>query len=489
VGIDLFRIAFGDSELGTADRPVEINGVKFQKVTYTPGSGQSLTVGQQLILDLVGQPRNVLVFGVDSSTTQSLGGVDGLGQVPIPPDADGTIRLFYDTTECGGRGAFVVDKDNQPILDPPHVILYHEMVHVKHLVNNTFNADQDAEERQTRIEENVYRQVMGLPLRSEANASGGCRTPSTPKPFGSDDTAKGFCFIVTATSGSSRSPEVQALQRFRDRFLRRTQLGRIFFRELFREYYKFSPAISRDLAKSPRLRSGMAAVVVGPFLDFIRLLEAHLTQGPSSNSFLVLVRALFSQQLRQLADAGLDGAGIEHVCERMAELEMGRDVDRESGLDGGAVPPCVTARNALDHLVAEVAARTSTTEYTRWGLWQPLRLQWSALDRARRGAGWGELVRCYAEAIPAWFGQIPLPGCLARFPVETMRDDLLSLRATFFREKEARRHFAGRLVDVFRERVPYDLESILREVGYELGSIRTVPSHAHENDSEPRALE
>ncbi|MFO1406564.1 MAG: DUF11 domain-containing protein [Steroidobacteraceae bacterium] len=76
------------------------------------------------------------------------------------------------------------------------------------------------------------------------------RTPSCYYGNGDSYIGVGGCFIATAAYGSSLEPHVVALREFRDRYLRRSELGRAFIRF----YYRHSPPIAAFIARHDAMR-------------------------------------------------------------------------------------------------------------------------------------------------------------------------------------------------------------------------------------------
>ncbi|XTI71821.1 CFI-box-CTERM domain-containing protein [Acidithiobacillus sp. AC3] len=61
----------------------------------------------------------------------------------------------------------------------------------------------------------------------------------------------GPCFIATAVYGDPYAPEVNAIRRFRDRWLRPNALGR----SVIYLYYKLSPAVANKIRNNNKLRA------------------------------------------------------------------------------------------------------------------------------------------------------------------------------------------------------------------------------------------
>ncbi len=87
--------------------------------------------------------------------------------------------------------------------------------------------------------------------------------------------ASGGCFIVTAAFGSESAPEVELLQAFRDNVLRRTRWGSKFFDELYKYYYRVSPAIADEMIRDPQLRQVLRFAIVEPWVNYMQLTMAR----------------------------------------------------------------------------------------------------------------------------------------------------------------------------------------------------------------------
>ena len=162
---DLQIIVLNASDLGVVTSSL---GNQYLQVVYQPTLS---SFGQAMISALLNVQYNVVIFGVDSPTVQSLGGPPGLGETWQEPPPDNTIKIVYDTTQCSGRGSYVLDTSGNKIADPTYVILYHELSHALNIANGTLASDP---ENQATIDENNCRQEHQLPLRDPNNHGGGC---------------------------------------------------------------------------------------------------------------------------------------------------------------------------------------------------------------------------------------------------------------------------------------------------------------------------
>jgi len=65
------------------------------------------------------------------------------------------------------------------------------------------------------------------------------------------------CFLATAAYGDTHAPDVERLRNWRDRRLIGNPVGAL----LVRAYYRMSPPVARFVARSPRLRTVLRAVI------------------------------------------------------------------------------------------------------------------------------------------------------------------------------------------------------------------------------------
>ena len=84
----------------------------------------------------------------------------------------------------------------------------------------------------------------------------------------------GGCFIATAAFGSSIEPQVTLLKRFRDQFLLKSDMGRLFVKA----YYHYSPPIAEFISRHDTLKMAVRATLY-PLIGFSYLvLDASLLE-------------------------------------------------------------------------------------------------------------------------------------------------------------------------------------------------------------------
>jgi len=73
------------------------------------------------------------------------------------------------------------------------------------------------------------------------------------------------CFIATAAYGSELAPPVQFLREFREDIVLRSRFKKG-FESILEIYYKFSPAIAKQMKKHKALKYTMKYLIVWPFV-------------------------------------------------------------------------------------------------------------------------------------------------------------------------------------------------------------------------------
>jgi hypothetical protein len=81
------------------------------------------------------------------------------------------------------------------------------------------------------------------------------------------ESAKGGCFIATATYGSPLAPEVMIFRQFRDETLLSSRVGGIFVAL----YYYVSPPLAQLIAKVPVLKIMVRSLLLNPILRLLKV--------------------------------------------------------------------------------------------------------------------------------------------------------------------------------------------------------------------------
>lgn len=212
--------------------------------------------------------QNIVITAMNGGI-DPVSGIDvtGNGVTYVDPNSGSpVIRIVYDVNNCNGNGIFVFDVSNNEISMPRPPLLYHEL---SHAFRGATDSNLPNDEPPAETDENVMRAELGYCLRDINNHDGGCGhgddCSGPPTPDGSG------CFIVSATTGSSRSAEVESLRRLRDRVAAASGLGSQLIDTIYGEYYRFSPAIAAELEQATMARQAVLWVIVRPLLAWYTL--------------------------------------------------------------------------------------------------------------------------------------------------------------------------------------------------------------------------
>jgi len=461
------------NSLGTqtsAVEPFEQLGPDFGQLFYS----QTLSgIGPNLISSLVKAINVVIIYGVDTASTVSLGGPTGLGDTNM--DSSGTITIQYDTSACAGRGSFVFDAASSPnkILNPPFIILAHELAHALHLVNGTINQNTPGAvaeslaigiENQIRSEASaVYQKMTGqsanLAQRDPNNHGGGCNPPGGP----SQNPNNLNCFIATAAYGSPYGHQVQALRHFRDAYLRETIIGNLFFERFHSEYYRYSPIVAWAMEESVELATTIRTVLVDPFFGFLRVLEWYCVNNERGDEF-----ARYVNEVLYHANMCTDG---------QFPIEVIRALKRAKAVLGGCEtvpragwpirPPVVAdPASVIDYLCRVITARTEDRRFSLWVLVEPLLLQWSAAGSCVRGASRQDVAAGYCQGIVSWLSLLPSLASFATLPATGLIHELSCLKQIIFRSEDSRHQLGQFLLQELSVDASYDVAQVLAQAGY-----------------------
>jgi hypothetical protein len=472
---DLNIIALGSIGTQTSSEtssvePFEKLGPDFGQLLYF----QTISgVGPNLISSLVKATQDVIIYGVDAASTASLGGVTGLGDTSM--DSSGTITIQYDTSSCAGRGAFVFDTSSPPkkILDPPFIILAHELAHALHFINGTINQntpETKAEslaigvENQIRSEASaVYQKMTGqsvdLSQRDPNNHGGGCNAPGGPP----QNPWEINCFIATAAYGSPYAHEVQALRHFRDTYLRDTVLGNLFFARFYTEYYLYSPIVAWAMEESSELTETIRTVLVDPIFEFMRVLEWYFVNDERGHEFARYVDEVLCRTNIRTDDQF--AITVIHALER-AKTVLSR-CERVPQMNWPIRPPVAAdPASTIDYLCRVITARTEDRRFSLWVLIEPLLLHWSAAASCARDASRQDVADGYCQGIVSWLRLLPSLASFATLPTTELIHELSCLKEIIFRSEDSRHQLGQFLLRELSVDASYDVAQVLEQAGY-----------------------
>ena len=193
VTTDLFSISWNDGNLGQgADTTVSggLNGIT--SIPVAPVTYPSVTTGKDTANRLLTLVNNtgaanglnwadpIVITALPGGNDPYLGNsIDGNGQTYVDTNVTpNVIHVVYDTSQDGGKGIALFDKNGNAIQSPNCVILYHELSHAFHNAINQIPFPQTdcpgntSDEPAAEKDENVMRTELGLCLRDVCNHGG-----------------------------------------------------------------------------------------------------------------------------------------------------------------------------------------------------------------------------------------------------------------------------------------------------------------------------
>jgi hypothetical protein len=164
------------------------------------------------------------------------------------------------------------------------------------------------------------------------------------------------CFVVTATTGSPASLEVNSLRALRDRVSATSWLGARLVDAVYDEYARFSPAIAAELYHDATARGTVLASIVRPLFAWYTLAGTLGFEGDD--------RHACRQAAQDVVDAcppDLDGRAIVGLLEALRS--------------GAPLPP------ALPPMLLGLASQVADFRFASWAILEPLIRAWrSATD-------------------------------------------------------------------------------------------------------------
>jgi hypothetical protein len=433
---DCLRICISDGNLGDLTVPADPTVVQ---LTYSGARPAPETAARlhDMCNNNYGAPIVIptLVVTALSGGVDPISGFDITGNgITYTDSTSGTtvVRVVYDMNNCNGNGIFVFNTDGDQISLARAPLLYHELSHAFRAATGT-NLPNDEPPAET--DENVMRAVLGYCLRDINNHNGGCghgddcSGPPTPESSG--------CFIVSATTGSPRSAEVERLRSLRDRVAAGSPLGAQLIERIYAEYYRFSPAIAAQLDQAATPREATLRLVVRPLLAWYALAAAL--------AFDHTDRVALRQAKRALDDA----------CPRLAGRAAVVSV-LESLLAGKPVP--AGAPRMLRQFAPQIEA-AARLPFARWAILDALLLAWRPATH-----------RDPAAAVAQWLASAPLEQLplQAGAPFEAQ----LGLLARFFDFDPAARLVLGGRLALARP----EIAAVLASHGFVSGGDTSWPS-------------
>ncbi len=185
-------------------------------------------------------------------------------------------------------------------------------------------------------------------------------------------TAKPICFIVTATTGSPESVEVNRLRQLRDRVSAASGFGAQLIDVIYGEYAQFSPGIASELEQDETSREAVLQLVVRPLLAWYALAGTLALEQAD--------RKATSQAVQDVLDA----------CPRY----MGRPIVTmlEALRSGDELP------DNAPPLVLDLVPRVAHLPFASWAILDPLIRAWrSTTDNLD-----------VIEEVAQWLGSAPL---------------------------------------------------------------------------------
>ncbi|MCW7537874.1 hypothetical protein OOT46_08435 [Aquabacterium sp. A7-Y] len=223
--------------------------------------------------------------------------------------------------------------------------------------------------------------------------------------------------------------EVAALQAvIGDRFLGSTAVGLAFFKQLFHDYYSFSPQLFTLIVREPALPPLLLEGHVRPLVAALRLMQAHVVEGLSDAQL----------GFRFLA-AHTDAAEADA---RLASLQRVEQVWGDGPLPEGRI-----AR----HLTELVRERAAPSEHVQWALIAPVQIYAQALAASLCGSSATTIGRLLRQAFERWAGNFPLDPVWTSLSAQQARAELQTLESLLLRTPASRSGFRRRLLQRYGE--------------------------------------
>jgi hypothetical protein len=387
------------------------------------------------------------------------------------PSGSGVIQVFLDAYNDNGANYWVRGQDGTHIFSPRWVQLFHELSHALHIAkghvtDSTPDAQEDAltitDENQLRAQYNP--QHLWLKQRA-LTEEGGPGMPD-PEPAFNNPTPKSNCFIISAATASSISPEVSRFRSIRDILLCDSVLGNEFFADLYAEYYRYSPRIAADMNNCPLLRKFIRDLFVIPLLNFFKLFEQYAStlhkdeQNIDWDSiFKLLLKKTFEYDVISQIHVQ-----INHL--RNLTPSQDKNYNRDYILRT-IQTQSIEIEMIFEYLIVTLRQYSGDLKYTRWAIIDPLLIYWNFCYKLFCRKDSSDLLRTeIATALNKWISSVPFPSSFSKLDQYVLTDSLAKLAKTVFTLPEIRYKIGDRILDTFSGGAQQDLKTTLSVTGY-----------------------
>jgi hypothetical protein len=445
--VDLGTIANGDTGLGIGAAVGDLETITYnQTLPGTPPTRLNQLVNTAFTPDygLGNGPQAVNIIVIPAGTNFMLNDnslVMNSAGVTLPPANSGlpganlngtnNCLVVYDTTQANGSG-YCVRRQGTNDYDlgfPNSAILYHELSHALRTCTNTAlslaasGCTASPEEHAAEIDENIMRTQLANAMGTAVELRDDNDHCGAPISQGCPTTC---CIVASVASGSPASDLVADLRAFRDGFLRRSEVGFAFFRELFQDYYGFSPQVCTLMAGRPELPPMVLAGFVQPLLSCLNVIRSWSQDGLKTEA---LGRSFLHE-----------GGGPERRAETLAAI------DRAARFWSGE--PTVAGDGGTP-LAALLAGTARTSDYVYWAFLEPVAIYRQMLAISLDDAAPDAIGRELESLIDDWSAKMPIDPVWASLPRRQLKRELAFVEDTLTRSDGARARFRRRLLDRF----------------------------------------
>jgi hypothetical protein len=442
--VDLVVIADGDTGLGEDAGAGDLIDVTYARsLDGVPPERLDELVNTDFGHDIIVIPVDAS-FMLDPDLVSSGAGLAGLSNpsaitnyagITVAPGDPGnpttSVWVIYDTSDQDGQGYCLPKEGGGNVATPSPVILYHELSHALRAATDstldlTFSGcEASPEEHAAEVDENDMRDQLGLEHRD------------TTKHCSKSGCASNCCIVASVATGSPYSDEVNALRRVRDEALRRSEVGFDFFEHLHYDYYAVSPQVVAMMEGDRELRERIAAALVVPLTQCLRLLCFHRDRQPDAAE----LGERFAEQLADCPE--LRALSPEDVA-------LALDTVRRSDAAAPAPPA------ELEPLARLLRAKASASPFIRWGILDPIEMCLAAVGWRLDGIDSDEIGARLGAAFADWGARLPLTDMWQRLSNHTLAEELRFMRDWLLPTAPARAEFARRLREHLGDRPAID---------------------------------